>query len=765
MKHSFHFACIILLALSVQVAQAQHLLKGNISDESGSGILSANIKLYSADSTFIEGTATNDMGNFSFKSIKAGKYTLDVSSISYVNQFIDFEMPAQSYNLPVIILKADNVLLDEVEVKGSSFIRKKDHLLVIPDKEQKKHAYTGYDLLYNLMIPGVNVDRRENSVSTARGAATLYINGVKSDFREVQNLRPKDIERVEYYAIPSGRYIGDMATINYITKEYKAGGYLSIDGEQNIGYLAGKYNAGAKLAHGNTNYTFFGGYNMQENDGTKREKNEIITFPNNEISRYRVNDNGKYSNNQQYAQFKISNNSQKRDLSGTFSFVRDDSPHNDRNEQLTYSDQNIQNIQSSDAINQESLRPSILFSGAFRPKENQELVLKLNGSCTQNTYNRNYKENELLSTTHADEDLYSFDTQALYNIQMKSNNTFSAQFAHYHNVTSSTYSGDYNSWQHLWMGESMLYLNYMQEFKNGLIINIYPGVSLLNYKLHEGRLKRFWTFRTNTWLMYRFNEKHWIGTGVATGNNQVSLSYLNNMDQTVDFLQIKRGNPNLDNTKSYDLFLTYDGQLSIVNLQLNLWYSNYSNNITPHYYLEDQKLISSYQSNSSYRQFKTEIQVSSRFSEKLRINTKLKYEYMTVPNQSGLTRHNYMASIDVNYFLKAFTINAYAKTPERRLDESILAFLKIPGSYGISVRYNKKNWMAEVGADNLFIKHRHYQEYANYGIYKYSQIQTSRIYQQTGYIKLAYTFDFGKKTSRESNNVDRSINSAILKVE
>ena len=47
--------------------------------------------------------------------------------------------------------------------------------------------------------------------------------------------------------------------------------------------------------------------------------------------------------------------------------------------------------------------------------------------------------------------------------------------------------------------------------------------------------------------------------------------------------------------------------------------------------------------------------------------------------------------------------------------------------------------------------------------YHYKNTLTSRTFQQTAYIKLAYTFDFGKKTSRESNSVDRSINSAILK--
>lgn len=72
--------------------------------------------------------------------------------------------------------------------------------------------------------------------------------------------------------------------------------------------------------------------------------------------------------------------------------------------------------------------------------------------------------------------------------------------------------------------------------------------------------------------------------------------------------------------------------------------------------------------------------------------------------------------------------------------------------------------MTEIGTENPFTKHQHYREYANYGIYKYNQLETSRIYQQTAYIKMAYTFDFGKKTTRDANDVDRSINSAILKV-
>ena len=74
--------------------------------------------------------------------------------------------------------------------------------------------------------------------------------------------------------MPTDEYLGDMASINYITKEYKTGGYISFDGEQTIGYLNGDYNIGSKIAHGNTNYLLFAGHNMKKYDGTNTEKEE-----------------------------------------------------------------------------------------------------------------------------------------------------------------------------------------------------------------------------------------------------------------------------------------------------------------------------------------------------------------------------------------------------------------------------------------------------------------------------------------------------------
>lgn len=101
--------------------------------------------------------------------------------------------------------------LKEVVINASYLTREDDHISAIPTKEQRKHAVSGYDLLRNLMIPGISVNRTTGSVTTPAGSATIYIDGREVDFREVQSLRPKDIARVEYFDLPTGKYSKDAA--------------------------------------------------------------------------------------------------------------------------------------------------------------------------------------------------------------------------------------------------------------------------------------------------------------------------------------------------------------------------------------------------------------------------------------------------------------------------------------------------------------------------------------------------------------------------
>lgn len=163
-------------------------------------------------------------------------------------------------------------------VSASYLTREDDHILAVPTKEQRKHAVTGYDLLSNLMIPGIYVNRSTGSVATPAGAATVYIDGREADFREVQSLRPKDIARVEYFDIPTGKYAKDAAAINFILKTLDNGGYTQFDAAQGVGYLYGDYNLISKFVTGTKSINLWAGYAL-ENFKSSLHEEETFNFP------------------------------------------------------------------------------------------------------------------------------------------------------------------------------------------------------------------------------------------------------------------------------------------------------------------------------------------------------------------------------------------------------------------------------------------------------------------------------------------------------
>ena len=753
----------MLLALLGNSMQAQNKLYGTV-ENNGKPLPYVTVRLLETDSTFVSGVTTDTLGKYVFSNIEKGNYLVALSSIGYKPAFIQIKMSDKNLEVPLVTLETENVVLGEVVIKGSSFIRKDDHVLVIPDKQQVKHASTGYDLLYNLMIPSIEVNKRTGTVSTFGGEVSLYINGEKADYRDVQSLRPRDIENVEYYDVPTGKYANDVAAINYIVKKRQSGGYIFADGKQTIGYMAGDYNIGGKVDHGNTSYSFWGGHTMQKYKGSIVDKNETILFPDYTVYRNRETTAGNYRNNQQYMQFKVSNVNKKRNLSAQIALVRNETPSDENYGLLDYSGHYTYSTRSTDSKQEQNLSPSLRLFGDFNIGKNQTLEFTAKGSYTQNDYTRQYTENENNSLSDVKEDLYSFNFSANYNIKLQHQNSFGIDIRHYHNITSSTYAGDYSSWQHLWTGESMFMLNYSQRFGKHFTMILRPGLSWMNYKLHTEDVRRYCSLKTSSRFSYQFNKKQQLALTADAGVNQPDISYMNNVDQTVDFLQIKRGNPFLDDMQLYNISLLYNGVFGKLNVVGGPGYSIYTHNVSPIYYLEGDKLIGSYRSDGNIYGLGIILNISYHVTDNLR--TKLAFKYLNVQTRKNynINLDSYSAILDINYFLKDFSINLFGKIPTEKIETSTLIVSKSPATYGASVSWSHKGWYIEAGTENPFTRHSRYREHADYGVYLYNQVQTSRIYQRTGYVKLAYTFDFGRKTSRDKNDVDRSINSAIMKV-
>lgn len=139
----------LLILYIVLPLQAQYVVKGKIVDINKEEVPFSTIQLLGTDSVLVKGCISDSLGIFTFPNVQSGKYIVRISNVGYSTLYKDIQVSDSDNTLASFVLDGDDVLLDEVIIRGNSLIRKKDHVVVIPDKIQKKHAYSGYDLLYN----------------------------------------------------------------------------------------------------------------------------------------------------------------------------------------------------------------------------------------------------------------------------------------------------------------------------------------------------------------------------------------------------------------------------------------------------------------------------------------------------------------------------------------------------------------------------------------------------------------------------------------
>ena len=241
MKHYRRFLLLLAMQLGATFAIAQNIT-GRIIDEQSQPMSFANVMLVNrADSAFVAGAVTKDDGTFSITTDKQDGL-LKVSSVGYILMYID----ARQGNVGDIQMQPDTKELGEVVVKADKVIKKSDGMTIIPQKGLLKLSTDGFDVIYGIMIPGLDVDRRRGSVTRLGQEVAVYINGEKASNAELRNIKPSSIVRIDYIDIPSGKFINDPVSLNIITRSSTNGTYYAFDDTQYIGYMRNTFNATAQ---------------------------------------------------------------------------------------------------------------------------------------------------------------------------------------------------------------------------------------------------------------------------------------------------------------------------------------------------------------------------------------------------------------------------------------------------------------------------------------------------------------------------------------
>ena len=239
--------------------KSERKLIGRLIDNHNLPVEFANIQLLNPkDSSFLCGGVSNANGDFVIP-CQQKQVLMKVSFVGY--KTICKLVPIA--RIGNVKMQANSYLLKGVTVEAARVVEKVDRQIIFPTKEQVKTASNGYDLLDNLSLPTIIVNRAERKVLSLKGGdVQIRINDVKASMQDVLALQPDEVTKVEFINVPGLKY-GDSnldAVINYQVRRRYAGyvgGVSTMQGTKagfnnSDGYF--KYNV--KKSEFSINYSF-----------------------------------------------------------------------------------------------------------------------------------------------------------------------------------------------------------------------------------------------------------------------------------------------------------------------------------------------------------------------------------------------------------------------------------------------------------------------------------------------------------------------------
>ena len=211
----------LLMTVSA-LAQNQNLV-GHITDENGEPMPFVNVVLLSLpDSTFVQGTVTDEQGSFNLPTDKKDGL-LKVSCVGYQTQF------AKAINGLTIQMMMDAQLLGEVVVKSQLPQTRLtgNSMITTIQGSVLEDSGTAQEMLTK--VPGMTGSEDGLEV-LGKGAPIIYINGrLMRDDSELRRLRSDDIRDVEVINNPGAQYDATVRAVVRIRTKKQQGDGLSLD--------------------------------------------------------------------------------------------------------------------------------------------------------------------------------------------------------------------------------------------------------------------------------------------------------------------------------------------------------------------------------------------------------------------------------------------------------------------------------------------------------------------------------------------------------
>lgn len=384
------------------------------------------------------------------------------------------------------------------------------------------------------------------------------------------------------------------------------------------------------------------------------------------------------------------------------------------------------------------------------------------GYYSRNDYDRLYNDDNVSFRSLVKEDYYYIKANANYSMAFSHRNRLAFSLYEFMRISNSEYIGTSAYNQNLHSSETILFADYSQRL-GSFFFDINPGLSFLTYRLEGMKSINHLTPRLQARATYRIDKVQQLQFMFALGNTYPRINTINNVEQQIDPIIILKGNSNMDNSILLNPRLSHTLNLNKFALQTGVSYFYQNHSIISDYYIRDGHLISTFRDDCIYHRPSADISMTYKPSGTL--NMKLSGQWVEHLVRGGAEHRNlpaFSGTAMINYYVRDFSFGASIASPSRDLIDSQINRKTFWG-YQLSAMWNHGNWAIEANANNLFMMKNNIVDELSASYYSFKQIDQSRSYNQYANLKIVYSFDYGKKTSKSPDYKHQNSDSAILK--
>jgi hypothetical protein len=214
--------------------------------------------LKAIDSSYVNGSTTNNNGEFVINNVMPGAYFLRITAIGYAYpKALVFTVKDTSLNLPDMVLIQASTELNEVSVSAlKEMVQYKDGMIVMNVEDSPlTTGNTVLDLLKRL--PGVYIDNQNSIILNGKGGVRIMLDGTiqrlsgQQLFGVLSSMNAEQVSKIEVMSNPPVKYDadGNAGMINIVTKKVKI---VGVSGNIVLGGSMG--HAARGFADGTLNY-------------------------------------------------------------------------------------------------------------------------------------------------------------------------------------------------------------------------------------------------------------------------------------------------------------------------------------------------------------------------------------------------------------------------------------------------------------------------------------------------------------------------------